>query len=346
MSWLLAPAAPINEEAIVQARAHQLNLTKPPGALGQLEDIAVIFAGYQGQVKPQLENIFISIFAGDHGIANKGVSAFPQAVTAEMIKNFANGGAAISVLARQLNAHFEVVNLGAAFDVPKHSTIIDAVIAKGTQDFTEQPAMSHEQLHQALEQGQLAALRAVDGKAQLFVGGEMGIANTSSATALASAYLQLDAASLVGSGTGINAQQVAMKAQLINQAVQLHEVCEPLAILQTFAGFEIVGLVGAYIQCAQKGIPVLVDGFITTAAALLAVAINPSIRPWLMFSHESAEPGHQAMLSALNAKPLLNIGMRLGEGSGAALVVALLQSAVQLHYEMATFSQAGVSEKA
>ncbi len=345
MYWYTQAAQVINETIMASALEHQLTLTKPPGALGALEDIAIKMAGFQGNTKPELERIFISIFAADHGIAAQGVSAFPQAVTTEMVKNFAAGGAAISVLARQLNAQFEVVNLGTLFEVDAHPQIISARIAAGTKDFCEGPAMSAQQLQTALQKGQEAAERAKESHSQLFIGGEMGIGNTSSATALAAAHLKLPAKELAGLGTGISEEQLPLKVALISQALVLHTSPLPISQLQNLGGFEIAGLVGAYIRCAQLGIPVLVDGFISSVAALMAVAINPSIRQWLLYSHESAEPGHQKVLQALEGKALLSIGMRLGEGSGAALVVSIMRSALALHNEMATFSQAGVSEK-
>ena len=344
MSWYLEHAQPINQAVESQAEAYQLSLTKPPGSLGQLESVATRLAGCQGVVHPRLDDVYISIFASDHGIAQQGVSAFPQAVTTEMVKNFAAGGAAISVLARQLNAKFEVVNVGTVFEVDEHPQIIDERIAAGTQDFSQQPAMSQTQLAQALNVGYGAAKRAKSVGSQLFIGGEMGIANTTSASAIAAAYLGLPAQDLVGPGTGLTLDKLPMKAKIIDESIALHQVTEPLDILQTMGGFEIAALVGAYIGCAQQGIAVLVDGFISSAAALIAKALNPSITPWLFYSHESHEPGHKQILQALEVSPLLNIGMRLGEGSGAAVVVSLMQSAVALHNEMATFAQAGVSE--
>jgi nicotinate-nucleotide--dimethylbenzimidazole phosphoribosyltransferase len=345
MSWYVKPAADMDNNVFKLATEHQLSLTKPPGALGALESVAIKLAAMQGQLKPKLNNISISVFAGDHGVANQGVSAFPQAVTTEMVKNFANGGAAISVLARQLNAHFEVVNLGTLFEVEEHPQIISARIAAGTADFSTEPAMTNQQLTMALEQGRQAAMRAHEQNAHLFIGGEMGIGNTTAASALAAAQLQLPAATLVGPGTGLPSDKLPFKAQIIEQALALHVSNDPMEQLRCLGGFEIAGLVGAYIACAQNSIPVLVDGFISSSAALMAVAINPSIQSWLLYSHESAEPGHQTILAALAADPLLNIGMRLGEGSGAAVVVGLMQSAVALHNEMATFESAGVSDQ-
>lgn len=343
--WYLNQAVTINQSDVENAIAHQLTLTKPPGSLGMLEDVAVAFSGFQRAVRPELSNIYISVFAADHGVANQGVSAFPQVVTTEMVKNFATGGAAISVLAKQLNARFEVVNLGTVFDVPNHLHLVDAHIAKGTQDFVVQSAMTEEQLMMALSYGQQAAMRAQQQGSHLFIGGEMGIGNTTSATAIIAASLSLPVADLVGPGTGLEKEKIPFKQKIIEQGLALHVSQNPLDILQNLGGFEIAALVGAYIQCAQQGTPVLVDGFISTAAALIAVSINDSIRPWLLFSHESAEPGHQAILKALNAQPLLNIGMRLGEGSGAAVAVSLMQSAIQLNNHMATFESAGVSNK-
>jgi nicotinate-nucleotide--dimethylbenzimidazole phosphoribosyltransferase len=343
--WFQNSAAQIQASVTLQAAEYQLTLTKPPGALGALEYVAITLAAHQGILKPALDKIFISVFAADHGVAKQGVSAFPQAVTAEMIKNFASGGAAISVLAKQLSAKFEVVNLGTVFHVPVHEKIIDAHIANGTADFCVQSAMSQDQLQQALAHGQQSAIRAKQSGSQLFIGGEMGIGNTTSASALASAYLNRPAINMVGCGTGLDESKLPHKAQVIEQALALHISRDPMDILKNLGGFEIVALVGAYIQCAQQGITVLVDGFISSTAALMAVAINESIRPWLMFSHESTEPGHRPILSELNALPLLNIGMRLGEGSGAAVAVSLMQSAVVLHNQMATFEGAGVSEK-
>lgn len=344
MSWWNAPVKPLNSSALQSATERQQMLTKPPGSLGQLEGLAIQLAAMQSNPQPSVDNIHISVFAGDHGVAAKGVSAFPQAVTTEMVKNFAAGGAAISVLAKQLSANFEVVNLGTLFEVDAHDQIVDARIATGTADFTEQPAMTVEQLEQALNEGQAAAVRAKAEGAQLFIGGEMGIGNTTSASALGAVHLNIPAIEMVGPGTGLAADQLPAKAQVVEKARELHKVESPYETLRCFGGFEIAGLVGAYIGCAQQGITVLVDGFISTAAALMACALNEGVRDWLLFSHQSAEPAHQTLLRALDAQPLLSLGMRLGEGSGAAVAASLLRSACALHNGMATFEQAGVSE--
>jgi len=347
MSWLTQPCADLNETARTAALARQGQLTKPPGALGRMEDIAVELAAWQGQEQPSMERVYIGIFAADHGVAEEGVSLFPQAVTAEMVRNFARGGAAISVLAKQLNATLEVINLGTVSDVEPLQNVRDERIAAGTSNLAKQPAMNAAQCAAALQAGRNAALRAKRQAAQLFIGGEMGIANTTSASAIACALLSAAPESLAGPGTGLDKAGVSHKAQVIGKALSLHQVAadQPLEALRNLGGFEIAGLAGAYIGAAQNGVPVLVDGFISSVAALVAVRINPSVRAWLLFAHTSAEPGHQRVLAGLEAKALLQLGMRLGEGSGAAVAVPLLQLACALHGGMATFAEAGVSEQ-
>ncbi|MBI2286261.1 MAG: nicotinate-nucleotide--dimethylbenzimidazole phosphoribosyltransferase [Nitrosomonadales bacterium] len=345
--WLAQPCAVLNEASRTAALARQEQLTKPPGSLGKLEAIAVQLSALQGTEKPKMERVHISIFAADHGVAAEGVSAFPQAVTAEMVKNFARGGAAISVLAQQVNATLEVVNLGTVFPVEPLAKVRDEHIAAGTANFAQGPAMTEEQLAQALQAGQAAALRAKQDGAQLFIGGEMGIANTTSASAIACALLQESPQLLAGPGTGLDGKGVERKAAVIQRALDLHQanLAQPLDVLRRLGGFEIAALAGAYLAAAQNGLPVLVDGFISSVAALAAVRIQPDVRDWLLFAHASAEPGHRRVLAALAAEPLLQLGMRLGEGSGAATAVPLLQLACALHNNMATFAEAGVSDK-
>lgn len=347
LDWVRQPAKQLDENARKAAETRQMQLTKPPGALGKLEELAIRFASMQGREKPQMDRVCISVFAGDHGVAVEGVSLFPQAVTAEMVKNFARGGAAISVLAKQLGVALEVVNLGTAFDTGELPGVLQYNLGKGTANFTQAAAMTESQLAAALQAGCDSAARAVQTGATLFIGGEMGIANTTVAAALACALLNLKPQQLAGPGTGLDQAGVQHKATVVAHALALHatHLNEPLEVLRCLGGFEIAALTGAFIGCAQRGIPVLVDGYITTAAALLAVRIQPSVADWLLFAHRSAEPGHILMLAALKAEPLLNLGMRLGEGSGAATAVPLLQLACALHNEMATFAEAGVSEK-
>ena len=351
-NWFSQPCAALNEVAREVALVRQGQLTKPPGALGQLEALAVQLAAMQGAEQPQLERVQISIFAADHGIAAEGVSAFPQAVTGEMVKNFATGGAAISVLAKTLGATLEVVNLGTVNDTGEWPGVVRAVIAPMTANFALEEAMTRSQLDAALQAGRDSVLRAAS--AQLFIGGEMGIANTTSASAIACSLLQEAPQLLAGAGTGLDSAGVTHKAEVIVGALALHglfpfpagEVIEgegALEILRCVGGFEIAALTGAYIAAGQSGIPVLVDGFISSVAALLAVHINPGVRDWLLFAHTSAESGHQRVLEAMDAQPLLQLGMRLGEGSGAAVAVPLLRMACALHNGMATFAEAAVS---
>jgi len=347
MEWTRASCAASNEAARAAALARQGQLTKPPGALARLEDIAVQLAALQGVERPQLQRIHISVFASDHGVAAEGVSVFPQAVTAEMVRNFARGGAAISVLAKQLSATLEVINLGTVSVVEALPGVRDERIAAGTANFLQQAAMTETQLAAALQSGRDAVLRAKQSGAQLFIGGEMGIANTTAASAIGCVLLQIAPVLLSGPGTGLDSSGVAHKARVIEQAIALHHLshANPLAALRHVGGFEIAGLCGAYIAAAQQDLPVLVDGFISSVAALAAVRINPAVRNWLLFGHTSAEPGHQRVLDALDAQPVLQLGMRLGEGSGAAVAVPILQLACALHNGMATFAEAGVSEK-
>ncbi|SCZ50754.1 nicotinate-nucleotide--dimethylbenzimidazole phosphoribosyltransferase [Thiohalomonas denitrificans] len=342
--WLDVPCAPLDETAEGAARKRQSQLTKPPGSLGQLESIAIELARLQGSPRPGAEKVHIAVFAGDHGVAAEGISLFPQSVTAAMVRNFAAGGTAISVLARELKASLEIINLGTVDDPGSAPGVLDLQLAAGTANFTEEPAMTREQLFRAMNAGRHSAERAHLEKTQLFIGGEMGIGNTTSAAAIAAALLGRSAADLVGPGTGLDPKGVSHKAEVIERAFRLHapHLKDPLEVLRRLGGFEIAGLAGAFIACAQTGLPVVVDGFIATAAAVTAEQLRPGTVDWLLFSHASAEPGHAAICEALGATPLLDLGMRLGEGSGAAAAVPLIRLACALHNEMATFEEAGL----
>ncbi len=341
--WYEDPIPGPDLAALAAARERQSQLTKPPGSLGRLEALGSALAAMQGTQRPRVENVWITVFAGDHGVTAEGVSAFPQVVTAEMVRNFARGGAAISVLAEEWKARLEVVNVGTVQALEELSGVLDARVGPGTANFVHEPAMTVAQLHDALAAGHHAAERAAIGGAHLFVGGEMGIGNTTSATAVACALLDLPAARLAGPGTGLDAAGVGRKAQAVERALARHRGDRPLDALQRLGGFEIAALAGAYLRCGQLGVPVLVDGFITTVAALAAVRLQPELAAWLFYAHRSAEPGHRQLLDALGAEPLLALDMRLGEGSGAAVAVPILRAAAALHSRMATFAEAGVS---
>jgi len=345
-AWWLAPAREINQDSREHALARQRQLTKPTGSLGQLETVAVQLAGLQGRIKPKVDTVWVAIFAGDHGVVAEGVSAYPQEVTGQMLHNFVMGGAAISVLAKQLSAQLDVVDLGTVspLNLPgvRHLNL-----GAGTANFAKTTAMTQAQLDAALAGGRDSVLRAKAGGAELFIGGEMGIGNTTAASAVACSLLNCAASLLVGPGTGLDAQGVNHKAQVIERALQLHaaESGDALGSLRALGGFEVAALVGAYLACAQEGIAALVDGFICTVAALVAVRLNPSCREWLFFGHRGAEPGHRHVLETLQAEPLLELGLRLGEGSGAALAVPLLRLACELHGGMATFAEAAVADR-
>lgn len=345
-AWLRDPIRPIDAAAADAARRRQASLTKPPGSLGLLETLAVRLAAMQSCQAPRVDRARITVFAADHGVAAESVSAFPQSVTVEMVRNFARGGAAICVLARSLGMTLEIVDLGTHAPPGALPGVISRRIAAGTANFRHAPAMSDAQLAAAMQAGREAVERAVRDDAQLWVGGEMGIGNTTCAAAVACALLELSGAALAGPGTGLDAAGVAHKARVIDAALAHHrpDATAPWAVMRDLGGFELAALCGAYIHGAQCGLPIVIDGFIAGVAALAAVRLHPGADHWFFYAHRSAEPGHTRILTALDADPLLDLGMRLGEGSGAALAVALLRQAVALHAGMATFSQAGVTE--
>lgn len=344
MDWLNNKIDLPDKHYYKKALNKQAVLTKPLGSLGVLEDIAVRLAAMQQTEKPAVERIYVSIFAADHGIAAESVSAFPQVVTAEMVKNFANSGAAINVLSRFVKANFEVVDVGLVKPVNTTSVVVERA-GNGTANFSKQAAMTENQLQAALTTGKSAVERAIKQQAQVFIGGEIGIANTTSASAIAAVLTGFSVEQLTGSGTGLEGVAVVHKAEIIKAAIALHQIYleNSLKVLQYLGGFEIAALVGAYVFAAQQGLTVLIDGFIASVAALLAVEINPDAKAWFIYAHCSQEKGHRLVLEKLKARPLLGLNMRLGEGSGAVTAVPLLQMACKLHNEMATFEQAEIT---
>jgi len=313
-------------DAVARDEAHARDqiLTKPPGALGRLEEIAVWYAGWRGQAAPFVTAPQIVIFAGNHGVTAQGISAFPAEVTTQMVANFANGGAAINQLAQSAGAALHVVEL--SLDTP-------------TADFTAAPAMSETDLIQALKVG----WEAVDPGADLFVAGEMGIGNTTSAAAVANGLFGGDAADWVGPGTGLDTKGIAHKAKVVAAGVALHKADTPLEALRCLGGREIAAITGAYASARHKRIPVILDGFIATAAAaVLHQAQNGSL-DHAIAGHLSEEQAHTKLLQAIDKKPLLDLGLRLGEGSGAALAIHIVKSAMACHSGMATFEEAGVA---
>ncbi len=344
-AWLFETVAKLDDAARLAAETRQLDLIKPRGALGRLEEIAVRLSAMQGNKHPCVDKVYIVVFVGDHGVVAEGISAFPQSVTGEMLKNFVGGGAAISVLAQELNAELEVFNLGLVKNTECSDPVVNCNLGPGTANFCQAPAMCEDQLFAALNVGRRAVENARLNGAHLFIGGEMGIGNTTSAAALACALLNSPTEQLAGPGTGLDRQGVARKCNIINRALDLHRqyLKLPLEALRRLGGFEIAALVGSYMRCAQLGLPVLIDGFISSVAALTVTQLCLNSSNWFLLSHRSAEPGHTVVLDAINAQPLLNLGMCLGEGSGAATTVPLLRLACALHNKMATFSEACVT---
>lgn len=323
--------------------------TKPQGSLGELEKVASKVAKIQHSLSPSLNNPCLLIFAGDHGIADAGVSLFPKAVTEQMVLNFLNGGAAINCFSRQHHLDLNIVNAGvcAEFTV-QDDKFINKPIAQGTKNFLESAAMTEAQCLQAITQGADIVQNKFDNGCNVIGFGEMGIANTTSAAAMMAALLGLSGEACAGKGTGVDNQGVAFKAQVIDQAIELHQLtgAPALKILQTVGGFEIAMMVGAMLKAAELSMLVLVDGFICSVAALLASNINENFLDYTQFCHQSNEQAHQLLLDKLNVQPLLNLGLRLGEGSGVAIAYPLIVSAVTFFNEMASFSDAGVSESA
>lgn len=328
------------------AIARQAQLTKPTGALGRLEQLAIELAGLQATERPRAARVPIIIFAGDHGIVAQGVSAYPQAVTIAMMANFAAGGAAISVLARELDSSLEVVDAGTLAETAMPGIITDK-LRHGTRDFSVEAALTLAELAFAFEAGQRAVVRAKANQPDLLIFGEMGIGNTTAAAAIAASLLGVSAEEVAGTGTGVDAAGRAHKARVIDAAIARHGVAgaSPENILCAVGGLEIAAISGAIIAAAQARIPVLIDGFIVSVAALAAVRLNPSCQPFLLPSHQSAEQGHRLVLRALNVQPLISLDLRLGEGSGAAIALPLVRSACALHNDMATFAQANVPDR-
>lgn len=334
--------------AALQAKIDQK--TKPLGALGQLESVAKKIGLIQQSLAPRLVQPQMLVFAGDHGAAKAGVSAFPQDVTWQMVENFLAGGAAINVFARQNGMGLSVVDAGVAHDFGVRPGLIDAKVAPGTENYLEKPAMTAQQCAQAIEHG-AGIVRALAAKGCNVVGfGEMGIGNTAAASLITHCLTGVSLADCVGRGTGLDDAGLARKQGLLEQAVQRYRQAggdnAPLAVLAEFGGFEIAMMTGAMLAAAEARMVLLVDGFIVSAAALVAARLCPALTDYCVFCHRSAEPGHVASLQAMQAEPLLGLGLRLGEGTGAALAYPLIQAAVSFLNEMASFASAGVSEKA
>lgn len=339
-------AAP--NQAIQQALLHKINhKTKPLGALGMLESVALQIGLIQQTLTPKLIAPTMLVFVGDHDIVEAGVSPYPQAVTAQMVLNFLQGGAAINVFTSQNNMALRVIDAGVNYRFAPNPDLIDAKIALGTRNYMVEPAMTKAQFELALQRGATIVDAQKESGCNVFGFGEMGIGNTSSASCMMSVLCQLPIEQCVGRGTGLDDAGLAHKVQVLKQAIAQHQVSSDNAaqVLATFGGFEIAMMVGAMLQAAARQCTLLIDGFITTAALLVAAQLQPNVVHYCVFSHCSDEAGHQKMLDFLNVKPLLRMDLRLGEGTGAALAYPLVQAAVNFLNQMASFESAQVSQK-
>jgi nicotinate-nucleotide--dimethylbenzimidazole phosphoribosyltransferase len=346
MNWWLDACKTPSEEARQQAEARQLQLTKPTGSLSELERTAVQLAALQNQAKPEVTLPWIAIFAGDHGVMEENISAYPQAVTRQMLQNIASGGACISVIAKEYHAQLQVIDCGSVGEAYEYAGVERHCIIPGTANFAKQLAMTEAQCIDAVNLGRQSAEKALAQGASVYIAGEMGIGNTCSASAVACFLLNEPAEQLTGVGTGIRAEQLAHKKQVIDQALALHKDyvgTDAFKALCAVGGLEIAAMAGAYIRCAQIGLPIVVDGFISTVSALIAVRLNPAVRDWMLFGHQSAEYGHRRLLDELKAEPLLKLNLRLGEGSGAGASLGVIKLACSLHNNMATFAEAAVT---
>ena len=328
-----------------KARARQARLTKPPGSLGKLEDLACWFAARFGDPVPGRLRPAIVVFAGDHEVVAEGVSAWPQEVTAQMVRNFASGGAAINVLAREIGAQLAVVDVGVAADLSDLDEIYHGKVRWGAGNIVRESAMREEELADAVRIGEAMAQRAVKAGANLLIAGEMGIGNTTPAAAIICALTGRPPEEVAGRGAGADDATYARKLAAIHAALARAKDAPAEAVLRELGGLEIAAMAGFFRAAAQLGVPALVDGFIAAAAALAASVWDARLAGWWLATHRSAERGHGIALAELGLEPLVDFGMRLGEGTGAALVVPILQMALALHREMATFEEAGVAQR-
>ena len=337
---------PVNGDSAANAQRRLDRLTKPLGSLGRLEELAVHYARITGDVKPNVPRGVVFTFAADHGVAMEGVSAYPSEVTPQMVLNFLRGGAGVNVLARHTGVEVRVVDIGVAYDFGVVPGLIQKKIMRGTNNLLREAAMTRAQATEALQVGIDLATEAAQEGVGLIGTGEMGIGNTTAAAALMHVLTGVPVEQCVGAGTGLLPEGIAHKAEVIRRAVALHgPLHDPAEVLATYGGFEIATMVGAMLEAAAQRRILLIDGFIVSSALLVAARMAPAILDYCVFAHCSDESGHGRMLQALGVKPVLSLGLRLGEGTGAALVLPLVQSAVAFLNEMATFSSAQVSEK-
>lgn len=338
---------PPDARAMADAAARQDQLTKPRGSLGRLEALSVQMAGITGQCLPRLSHRVIVTMVGDHGVAAQGVSAYPQEVTAQMVRNFLRGGAGVSVLARHIGARVVVVDMGVAAELEPAAGLVCRRIGPGTSDMARGPAMSREQAMQAIRAGIEVVEEECARGLDILGAGDMGIGNTTSSSAICAAITGEPVDRVTGRGTGVDDGQLRCKSKVIQASLALNrpDAGDPLDVLSKVGGFEIGGLAGVMLGAAAHRVPVVIDGFVSGAAALISTGLCPRLKDYLIASHVSVEPGHQAILRHMGLRPLLDLDLRLGEGTGAALGISLAEASVKLLREMATFGEAGVSDK-
>jgi nicotinate-nucleotide--dimethylbenzimidazole phosphoribosyltransferase len=344
---LIESIRPLDEAAMAGARDRQDQLTKPQGSLGRLEGLAVQIAGITGRERPLLPRKAVVVMAADHGVTTEGVSAFPSEVTPQMVLNFLAGGAAINVLARQAGARVVVVDVGVAAEMAPRDGLLLRKVAPGTRNLAIQPAMTHEEALQAIQVGVDVVEAEVASGLDLVATGDMGIGNTTASSAVVAVLTGRPVVEVAGRGTGIDDAGLARKIRAIEQGIRVNrpDPSDPLDVLSKLGGLEIAGLVGVILAGAAHRLPVVIDGFISGAAALVAARLCPALVPYLVPSHQSVEVGHRVLLQSLGLAPLLNLEMRLGEGTGAAIAMQLIDDALAIQNEMATFAEAGVAGK-
>ena len=343
---IVADIKPIDDSSMEAARQRQQRLTKPPGSLGRLEELSLQAAGVLGSERPVIRRKALIITAADHGVVAEGVSGYPQEVTAQMVMNFLADGAAINVIARKASVDLTIVDAGVATPLPDHPGLRVVAIGRVTKNMARGPTMSREQAERCIRAGVALAIEAAEAGADLIGTGDMGIGNTTAAAAITATITGMSARDVTGRGTGRNDEQLERKIAVVERALATNrpDAADGLDVLSKVGGFEIGVLVGVILGAAQAGRIVVLDGFISGAAALIAHSICPTVRDYLVAAHLSAETGHRAALSHLALRPLLDLGMRLGEGTGPVLAMGLIESAVACLSEMATFDEAGVSD--
>ena len=344
---LLNRIQPVDQSLTVAAQAHLDDLAKPQGSLGRLEEIALKYVLATGSLQPVLAKKKICCFAGDHGVAAEGVSAFPAEVTPQMVYNMLGGGAAINVLTRHAGVDLDVVDMGVNHDFADLPGLVKRKVKPGSDNMAIGPAMSEADTLQALLSGAALAVEAHDAGYHILGTGEMGIANTTPATALYSVLLDVPVESITGRGTGIDDERLKHKIEVIKKAIEVNasRSTTPFGALAALGGYEIAAIAGFVLGAASCKVPVVVDGFISSSGAVVALKLCPAVDDYLFFSHLSNEQGHKAVMQKLGARPILDLDLRLGEGTGAALSMQLIEGALKIYNEMATFSGAKVSEK-